>query len=371
MTSCATTRCWRCWPASSRPAAGMRAARRQETLNRLEHPGRADRYHKDQPRRRPPSRGCSSTCSWRPTRRRRNRSCSTSTPPTIPVHGHRRAGSSTATTTATATCRSTCSAAGHLLAAKLRRSNIDASAGAVEEVARIVGQIRARWPRVKIVLRADSGFAREALMAWCEANRVDFLFGLARNARLVAEIESSSPGPRTRPSDRPAGAPLQADFRWSTRDSWSRRAASSPRPNGCPAAARPTRASSSPRSSPTPGRPHALRGPLLRPRRHGEPHQGVPARPLRRPHQRRHHARQPAALWFASMAYVLLCALRRIGLAHTELARPPAAASGEALEDRRARARLGAPRQDRHGLGPARQHRRQHQPNIATVRNAG
>jgi hypothetical protein len=57
-----------------------------------------------------------------------------------------------------------------LLAAKLRRSNIDASAGAVEEVARIVAQ---RWPRVKVVLRADSGFAREELMAWCEANGVD------------------------------------------------------------------------------------------------------------------------------------------------------------------------------------------------------
>src|SRR5207248_5602664 len=63
----------------------------------------------------------------------------------------------------------------HLLAAKLRRSNIDSSAGAVEEVARIVSQIRARWPRVRILLRGDSGFAREALMAWCEANRVDFL----------------------------------------------------------------------------------------------------------------------------------------------------------------------------------------------------
>src|SRR5690242_11400222 len=66
----------------------------------------------------------------------------------------------------------------HLLAAKLRRSNIDASAGAIEEIARIVAQIRRRWPRTRILLRGDSGFAREALMAWCEANRVDFLFGL-------------------------------------------------------------------------------------------------------------------------------------------------------------------------------------------------
>ena len=55
-------------------------------------------------------------------------------------------------------------------------------------MARIVARMRARWPRVRILLRADSGFAREALMAWCEANRVDYLFGLARNARLEDRI---------------------------------------------------------------------------------------------------------------------------------------------------------------------------------------
>src|SRR5256714_5985602 len=67
----------------------------------------------------------------------------------------------------------------HLLVAKLRRADIDASAEAVEEIARIVAQIPRRWPRGRILLRGDSGFAREALMAWCEANRVDYLFGLA------------------------------------------------------------------------------------------------------------------------------------------------------------------------------------------------
>ena len=72
----------------------------------------------------------------------------------------------------------------HLLAAKLRPSNIDASAGAVEEVARLVQHIRRRWPKVRILLRADSGFAREKLMAWCENNGVDYVFGLQRNARL-------------------------------------------------------------------------------------------------------------------------------------------------------------------------------------------
>ena len=76
----------------------------------------------------------------------------------------------------------------HLLAAGLRRANIDASAGALEEVARLVEPIRSRWPRVRILLRANSGFCREALMAWCEQRRVDFVFGLARNARLAEAI---------------------------------------------------------------------------------------------------------------------------------------------------------------------------------------
>ena len=76
----------------------------------------------------------------------------------------------------------------HLLAAKLRPANIDAAAGTVEEIARIVAQIRAQWPHTRIVLRADSGFARDALMGWCEANAVDYIFGLARNARLEREL---------------------------------------------------------------------------------------------------------------------------------------------------------------------------------------
>lgn len=72
----------------------------------------------------------------------------------------------------------------YLLCARLRGSDRDASAGAVTEVERIVAQIRSRWPQVQIILRADSGFAREELMAWCEQQAVDYVFGLARNARL-------------------------------------------------------------------------------------------------------------------------------------------------------------------------------------------
>ncbi|MGB2628090.1 MAG: IS1380 family transposase [Candidatus Acidiferrum sp.] len=72
----------------------------------------------------------------------------------------------------------------HLLCARLRPSNIDASAGSLEELQRIVRQIRARWPKTRIILRADSGFCREELLAWCENSDVDYVFGFARNKRL-------------------------------------------------------------------------------------------------------------------------------------------------------------------------------------------
>jgi hypothetical protein len=82
------------------------------------------------------------------------------------------------------------SAGGTCWLGKLRSARLDAADGAVKEVARIVKQILERWPHVRILLRADSGFAREELMAWCETNRAHFLFGLAQNSRLLADIES-------------------------------------------------------------------------------------------------------------------------------------------------------------------------------------
>jgi hypothetical protein len=111
----------------------------------------------------------------------------------------------------------------HLLAAKLRQSNIDAAAGAKNEVARIVAHIRRRWPRVKIVLRADSGFAREALMAWCEANRVDYVFGLARNSRLVDELASVLAWAESKYEVTGKPARRFKEFFYATRASWSRR----------------------------------------------------------------------------------------------------------------------------------------------------
>jgi len=110
-----------------------------------------------------------------------------------------------------------------LLAAKLRPANIDAAAGSVEEVARIVAQIRTQWPDTRIVLRGDSGFAREALMAWCEAHAVDYIFGLAGNSRLVDDI--AVPLAAAREGYRQTGRPARQfwDFTWRPRKkAWSR-----------------------------------------------------------------------------------------------------------------------------------------------------
>jgi Transposase DDE domain group 1 len=110
----------------------------------------------------------------------------------------------------------------HLLCAKLRRSNIDGAAGATEEVERIVTQIRARWPDTQIILRADSGFCREQLMGWCDQNRVDYVLGLAKNARLVRSLgaELQEAAIESRQTQRPARRFRELTYR--TRKSWSR-----------------------------------------------------------------------------------------------------------------------------------------------------
>ena len=269
------------------------------------------------------SRRCSSTCSSMPTRKAAGgRSSSTSMPPTIRCTGIRRAGSSTATTTATATCRSTSSAAGTCWRPSCGASNIDASAGAVEEVERIVGQIRARWPRVRILLRADSGFAREALMAWCEAQprRLRVRPGPQRPAgRANSHIDARLGARHEADAHRQAGPPLQATSAGRRSTAGAAGAASSPRPNG--PMARPIRASSSPRWAPPRCDARSLYEHIYCAR--GEMENRIKECQLDLFADRTSAATMRAnqlRLWFASMAYVLLCALRRIGLAHTQFA---------------------------------------------------
>ena len=181
----------------------------------------------------------------------------------------------------------------HLLAAKLRRSNIDGAAGAVEEIARIVAQIRRRWPRTRILLRGDSGFTREALMAWCEANRVDYVFGLARNDRLEKAIipELITATHRKHPHRQDGtllqGLPLHHAGQLEPRTPRHRQGRGDRR-RGQSAVRRHLAQAQRGRCA------ASLREDLLRARRHGEPHQGMPARSVRRPDLDRDHASQPA-----------------------------------------------------------------------------
>jgi len=110
----------------------------------------------------------------------------------------------------------------HLLCARQRASNQDASAGSQEEVERIVKQIRQRWPKVRIILRADSGFCREELMAWCEQNQVDYVFGLARNSRLQRKIAPQLQAAKREYQRTGKAARVFAEFSYCTRTSWSR-----------------------------------------------------------------------------------------------------------------------------------------------------
>jgi Transposase DDE domain group 1 len=208
----------------------------------------------------------------------------------------------------------------HLLAAKLRPANIDASAGSIAEVSRVVARIRQYWPWVRILLRADAGFARDDLMNWCEHNEVDFLFGLARNARLTAAIAGELAAAEA--ASKTTGKPSRRfrDFTWRTRKSWSRERRVVGKAEWTEGAANPRFVVTSLPPKEQDARHlyekvYCARGEmenrikecqldLFADRTSCHP---MGANQLR--------------LWCASMAYVLLCALRRLALQHTQFAR--------------------------------------------------
>jgi hypothetical protein len=110
----------------------------------------------------------------------------------------------------------------HLLCARLRMSNIDSSADSVEELEPIVARIRERWPVVKILLRGDGGFCREKLMAWCERERMDYVFGLAQNERLRKQIEPQTMQAQQQYEATKAPARVFTEFFYATKETWSR-----------------------------------------------------------------------------------------------------------------------------------------------------
>ncbi len=211
-----------------------------------------------------------------------------------------------------------------LLCAKLRPSNIDGAAGAVDEVARIVARIRARWPKVRITLRGDSGFCREELMAWSEEGGVGYVFGLAPNQRLKAVLAPEAWEAERRCETTGKAARVFKDFAYRTGKTWSRarrvvgKAEHLPSLNDRGGANPRFVVTSLPRTRID---ARALYEDLYCAR--GEMENRIKEQQLDLFADRTSSATMKAnqlRLWFSSMAYVMLNELRRIALRHTRFA---------------------------------------------------
>ena len=211
----------------------------------------------------------------------------------------------------------------HLLVAKLRPANIDASAGAKEEVARIVVHLRKAWPDVEICLRADSGFARDELMSWCEENQVDYVFGLARNKRLEPMIAAELAQAKAAFQEEGKPARVFKELTYRTLDSWSRS-------RRVVAKAEHLEKGANPRFIVTSIATDKIAGQELYERIYcarGEMENRIKECQLDLYADRTSAATMRAnqiRLWFSSLAYVLTEAVRRLALAGTELAQATA-----------------------------------------------
>jgi Transposase DDE domain group 1 len=210
-----------------------------------------------------------------------------------------------------------------LLLAKLRPANIDAAAGAKEEIARIVAQIRESWPGVEIWLRADSGFCREELMGWCEANGVEYVFGLARNARLETGIASALAEAEAKVKESGKPERIFKELRYRTRKSWSLERRVVAKAEHLPKGKNPRFIVSSLKQEAIEARElyekiYCARGEMEN--RIKECQLDLFADRTSAASLRANQLR----LWFASLAYVLVTALRRLALAGTELAQATA-----------------------------------------------
>jgi len=207
----------------------------------------------------------------------------------------------------------------HLLLARQRRANVAGSDGAIEEATRIVAQIRRKWPKVHIILRADSGFSNDPLMSWCEANRVDYVFGLARNSRLEAAlvVQLAEAKRLCMTSGKPAR--VFRDFPYRTIDSWSRARRVVGKAEHTPDGANPRFVVTSLKRSRL-ADARALYQDLYCARGEAENRIGEQFELFA---DRASSATMPAnqlRMWFSAMAYVLVDALRRVGLRHTQFA---------------------------------------------------
>ena len=207
----------------------------------------------------------------------------------------------------------------HLLWAQLRPSNIDASAGSLKALKRIISRIREHWPAVKILVRGDSGFCREAIMRWCEANDVAYVLGLAKNDRLTAALADALTEAQAQYQQTGQAARVFRDFVYQTRASWSRARRVVGKAEYLSQGANPRFVVTSlPRE---PWEARRLYEEVYCAR--GDMENRIKEQQLYLFADRTSAATMRAnqlRLWLSSVAYTLLAALRRLGLTGTELA---------------------------------------------------
>ncbi|MFO0888285.1 MAG: IS1380 family transposase [Isosphaeraceae bacterium] len=207
----------------------------------------------------------------------------------------------------------------HLLCARLRPADIDASAGALKQLRRIVGQIREAWPGVRITIRADSGFCREEIMAWCERSGVGYVLGLAKNARLTAMIADELDEARRQFEATRQPARAFAEIRYRTLETWGRERRVVAKAEHLAKGSNPRFVVTSLSAEDRPARPLYERDYCGR----GEMENRIKEQQLQlfagRTSAGTMRANQ-VRLFLSSIAYTLLNALRRLGLAGTELA---------------------------------------------------
>jgi hypothetical protein len=207
-----------------------------------------------------------------------------------------------------------------LLCARLRPSSQGAAVGAVDEVKRIVKQIRERWPEVRIILRGDSDFSRDDLMTWCEANQVDYLFGLEQNPRLLKRLRHKMKRAENQCRRTGQATRCYLDFDYRTLKSWSRSRRTIGKAEHLPGRANPRFVVTS--LSKDDLRARALYEVMYCAR--GDMENRIKEQQLGLFADRTSSATFCAnqlRLWFSSVAYVLLYELRRVGLRGTEMAR--------------------------------------------------
>jgi len=207
----------------------------------------------------------------------------------------------------------------HLLCAKLRPADIDASAGSVKQLDRIVARIRRSWPHVRIIIRGDSGFCREPIMAWCERHGVDYILGLATNARLKREVAAALVQARQQFEQTQQASRVFVEFSYQTLDTWSRA-------RRVVAKAEYLAKGENPRFVTTSISSEELAAAILYEQHYcarGDMENRIKEQQLYMFARRTSCATMRAnqlRLWFSAIAYTLQVALRRLGLRGTELA---------------------------------------------------